>query len=328
MTRRSRPSRSPRPLSRPVLRFFGSKWRIAPFILRHCPPHRVYVEPYGGGGSILLRKPRAVQEVYNDIHSEVVNLFRVLRDPALAVRLQEVCVLTPYAREELMLAFDVAQDPVERARRLLVRSWFGLGQDTATGGRRHYSTLNTRVSQAGVHYAQLWAQWPLQIAAFTQRLAGVVIENREALEVIARHDGAQTLIYADPPYVREARGLGGYADEMNDAEHAGLAERLHAAQAMVLLSGYASPLYDRLYADWERVELATRAHNLGRRLVARIEVLWLNPACAAALRAAEVTEVAGVAGAGAEDDNVRTTASPALQPQGVQLADIQLADQT
>lgn len=269
--------------SRPVLRYFGSKWRIAPFILKHFPRHTTYVEPFGGGASVLLRKPRATVEVYNDINSEIVNLLRILRDPEAARRLRELCTLTPFASDELACSFAEHDDPVERARRMLVRSWFGLGQDTATAGRKNYSTLNTRLSEGAKNYAELWAGWPDQIPAFVGRLAGVIIENKDAIDVIDRFDSKSTLIYADPPYVAQSRGRGGYADEMTDAQHEALAESLRAASGFVVISGYASELYDALYRDWPCVQIEASAHNLGGAESRRTEVLWMNPACANAL---------------------------------------------
>ena len=85
---------------RPLLRYHGGKWLLAPWIISHFPAHRVYVEPFGGAASVLIRKERSYAEVYNDLDSEVVNLFRVLR--AQPDDLVHAIELTPFARDEFV----------------------------------------------------------------------------------------------------------------------------------------------------------------------------------------------------------------------------------
>jgi DNA adenine methylase len=70
---------------------------------------------------------------------------------------------------------------------------------------------------------------------------------------------------------------------MTDDDHRALALTLRELRGMVVLSGYGCALYDReLYPDWLRVEKPTHADGARDR----VEVLWLNPACGAALDAA------------------------------------------
>ena len=71
----------------PAVRYHGSKWRLYPWLSQFIPDHRIYVEPFGGGASVLLQKPRAQSEVYNDLDDDIVNFFRVLRDPEKAAEL-------------------------------------------------------------------------------------------------------------------------------------------------------------------------------------------------------------------------------------------------
>lgn len=278
---------------RPVLRYHGGKWRLAPWIITHFPPHRVYVESFGGGASVLIRKPRSYAEVYNDLDREISGLFQVIRDRGDELR--RAIELTPYSRADFELSFLPAADALEQARRTVVRSFMGFGgnltrpnrdQTPQRTGFRRYSSTSRRATPAGD-----WRNWPGQLPAIIERLQGVFIETRDAAQVIREHDGPDTLHYVDPPYVHSTRGFTcggdrgagshrGYRYEMTDDQHRELAVLLHQVDGAVVLSGYGCPLYDReLYADWLRVE---RPHVAdGAR--ARVEVLWLNPKCAASM---------------------------------------------
>lgn len=128
-------------VSRPALRWHGGKWRLAPWVLRHFPAHRTYVEPFGGAASVLLRKERAYAEVYNDLDGEVVGLFRVLQNDDAAARLMRLLEMTPFARAEFRLAYEPTDDPVERARRLIIRAFMGFGSNAhASAAKGHRST--------------------------------------------------------------------------------------------------------------------------------------------------------------------------------------------
>lgn len=264
-------------VTRPVLRYHGGKWRLAPWIISHFPVHRVYVEPFGGAASVLLRKQRSFSEVYNDLDGEVVNLFRVLRNPSQARELGRLVRLTPCAREEFDNAKLPHGDPIEQARRTLVQYWFAF----ATG--RKVKSNKTFRSHASVRrsVAHDWASFGDAIEQIAERWSGVLVENAPAVEVIERFDAPECLLYCDPPYVlstRAARQAGNiYSFEMTDEEHRELAAVLRKAKGMVVLSGYQCELYDELYGDWRRLDQNTIADGGA----ARVESLWLSPRVAA-----------------------------------------------
>lgn len=258
---------------RPVLRYFGGKWLLAPWIIEHFPPHRIYVEPFGGAASVLMRKPRTYSEVYNDMDGDIVEVFKVLRDPQTAQDLQRRLTLTPFARDEFFGAYEIASEPVERVRQMMIRAFMGFGSDghNSDKGRTGFRACSNR---SGTTPAHDWANFPDCIPAFTERLRGVVIENRDAADVMRQHDTPETLHFVDPPYVHATRTVQhGYRFEMTDEQHERLLEVLMSLKGMVILCGYANPLYERL--GW-----AHAAHADGAR--DRVECLWMNAACVAA----------------------------------------------
>lgn len=263
---------------RPVLRWHGGKWMLAPWIISHFPKHRVYVEPFGGAGSVLMRKDRAYAEIWNDLDGDVVNLFRVLRSDE-ADRLVNELRLTPFARAEFAEAYQATEDAVEQARRLVIRSFMGFGSN----GHNKATGFRANSNRSGTTPAHDWVNYPDSLKMVIDRLSGVTVENRDASAVMAQHDGPDTLHYVDPPYVMATRSDDGadYAHEMDDEDHAALLVFLRGLEGMVILSGYPSASYDEALVGWQRVEREALADGASKRT----EVLWINPACTHALDA-------------------------------------------
>lgn len=274
--------------TRPALRYHGGKWKLAPWIQAFFPPHRVYTESFGGGASVLLRKPRSYGEIYNDLDGEVVNVFRTLRDHG--AELHRALELTPFARDEFRLSYEPTDNPLEQARRTIARSFMGFGSAAATGENSGFRANSNR---SGTTPAHDWANLSDAVPLLIERLRGVVIENRDALDMVAHHDAPTTLHYCDPPYVHSTRSTKvrgvvsqgratgrAYRHEMDDAGHRRFAEVVRELDGMVIVSGYPCELYEELFASWERFERA--AHADGAR--DRVEVVWLNPACSEALQ--------------------------------------------
>lgn len=271
---------------RPAIRYHGGKFRLAPWVIAHFPPHRIYTEAFGGAAGVLLQKSRAYSEVYNDLDGDVVNLFQVVRHPLQRQQLIHDLVATPYARAEFEQAWEPSADAVERARRLVIRAMMGFGSAGATKGTTGFRIDTKREYETAQH---TWAMYPANLAAVGERITGVLIESRPAIQVIEGHDTPGTLHYVDPPYLHETRvritsktSARGYRHEMDTNDHVALLDCLRRVEGMVVLSGYPSALYDDALQGWERRTTTARASgNRGTKL--REEVVWLNPACSAAL---------------------------------------------
>lgn len=253
--------------TRPILIYHGGKWRIAPWVISHFPRHKIYIEPFGGGGSVLLRKPKSYTEIYNDLDSVVYNLFLQVRDNGeqLLSKLQS----TPFCREEFNKAYEVTADPLENARRLVVKSLQGYGSkayNVKTGFNSNAKKQHTPPPHNWVNYQQC-------LPAIIERLRDVIIENKNAVDLISFYDDPDVLFYIDPPYVMSTRNSGKcYLHEMTDEQHVTLAEYLHQVKGKVALSGYHSDLYDKLYSDWRLETKVTQDGNNNNKT----ECLWMN----------------------------------------------------
>lgn len=265
---------------RPIIRYHGGKWILAPWIIEHFPPHRTYVEPFGGGGSVLLRKPRSHAEVYNDLDGEIVNVFTMARE-----RGDELCrllELTPFARTEFEASYEPVENRLEQARRTILRGFQGFCSAAACGEKSGFRASSSR---SGTTPAHDWRNYPEAFGLIVDRLRGVVIENRDAMVVMASHDSPQTLHYVDPPYVHSTRSVKvrrndmrkSYKHEMSDDEHREMLVFLRGLRGMAVLSGYSTPLYDELLGDWTRVDRPSFSD--GAR--PRVETLWINLAAQA-----------------------------------------------
>lgn len=264
--------------ARPVLLYYGSKWRLAPWIISHFPAHDSYVEVCGGSGAVLLRKPPAALETFNDLDREVVNFFSVLR--SRADELIEQIRLTPYARAEFDLCDICEGDDLERARRFFASAWMGIRcMPFSSSGWRSQSLSN----EAYTLSIKQFENGKAELLRVADRFLAVQIENRPAEYVIDRYGMAPgALVYFDPPYVQSTRTSSNvYKFEVDQSFHVDCADLLRRSSAFVVVSGYASDLYRDIYEayGWRRVDREAQV-NAG---ATRIECLWLNPATVAAL---------------------------------------------
>ena len=264
--------------SRKLIAFgwYGGKFSHIDFLAPLFPADAThFCDVFGGSAAVLLNVGPYPVETYNDLDSDLVNFFETLRgqEPAL----MKAIGLTPFSREELARACEPAAGltRLERARRFYVRARqtrTGLAQ-TSSEGRWAHCVLTSRAGMAGA--VSRWLGSIEGLPEIAQRLQRVQIENAPALDVIARYDTPETLFYLDPPYVHEARGdASAYGFEMTNADHEELAGALRDVRGRVVLSGYRTDLYDRLFEGWRRVDAPERLCHSVRK--PRQEAAWLN----------------------------------------------------
>lgn len=256
--------------------YYGGKFSHLDFLLPLLPEDcEHYCEPFGGSAAVLVNRSPSPVETYNDLDSEVVNFFSVLRNQG--PRLIKAISLTPFSREELVKACRKEENvsALERARRFYVRARqtrTGLAQ-TSSEGRWAHCVLTSRAGMAGA--VSRWLGAVEGLPEIVQRLQRVQIENAPAEEIIERYDSRQTLFYCDPPYPHESRGDSkAYLHEMTNANHERLAKVLHKVKGRVALSGYRCKFLDSLYQDWERIDAPKGLCNSTKD--ERTESLWIN----------------------------------------------------
>lgn len=261
---------------RAVFRYPGAKWSIAEWIIQHFPDgyeKLCYLEPFAGSAAVFFNKNPSRVETINDLDSNIVNLFRVLRDRPEELR--RAIELTPYSREEYEQAVESFDhpDPLEKARRYFVRCMQGVG---AKSNARGTWRVEPRAYPGGA--AKKWCDGADLLMEAAKRLRGgaetlVQIEHADAIELIDRFNSPDVFMYLDPPYLRSTRRSGAlYTHEMTEADQRRLLEAITRSKAYIMLSGYDSSLYNEALAGWHKDSIMVTTTSTA----AAMEVIWMN----------------------------------------------------
>lgn len=250
------------------MKYPGSKWSISDWIISFFPEHHSYLEPFFGSGAVLFNKPRSNIETVNDLDGNVVNLFRWIKDDP--ERLAHEVYYTPYARQVYEESFNrIPKNSLYKAVNFYIR--LNMGHGFRTNGEK-VGWKNDVQGREKAYAAQDWTKIPDKIMQAAERLRGVQIECRPAVDVIQRFNFPNVLIYADPPYVLSTRHGKQYQCEMDDRAQNDLLDVLLAHKGHVLLSGYDSELYNDRLAGWHREETICYSQVCSKKR----EVLWMN----------------------------------------------------
>lgn len=168
-----------------ILKYPGGKWRIAEWIISYFPEHKVYCEPFFGSGAVFFNKNPAYIETINDLNGDIVNLFRVCRD--YPEELARLVTMTPFARDEFQACYGKAKNPIEQARRTIVRYQQSFGTSNST--KNSWRNVQT---YGGPRCATMWNGLPEVILSCCARLKNAQIEDIDAVELIRISTTMQT----------------------------------------------------------------------------------------------------------------------------------------
>ncbi len=248
-----------------LFKYPGGKWRIAEWVISHFPAHKVYCEPFFGGGGVFFRKAPSLIETINDINGDIVNLFRVCREHP--DELAAALAFTPWARDEYKDCYAIEGDDIERARRTVVRHCQSFGTTNS-----NLNTWKNSQTYNSPRNATQWKELPDIVYQVCGRLKDAQIENVDALTLIGRYNDPQTLLYLDPPYLQSIRKRNMYKCEMTDKQHIELLELIKQSKSKICLSAYDNELYNDYLKDWYTDEKRTTA-QMGKQ---RTEKLYMN----------------------------------------------------
>lgn len=286
----AKPKRKPK--LTPPLKWHGGKHYLAPKIIDLMPPHLHYVEPYFGGGAVLLEKdpfdPRhqwgekgyeqGISEVVNDLNEELTNFWRVLQGEKSFARFRRIIEVTPFSQVEFQEA-ETRQDPKKVLDVQAAVAFFIRCRQSRAGGFKDFATLSrNRTRRRMNEQTSAWLNCVDGLPAVNARLIRVAIRCDDATKVIRTEDGDKTLFYLDPPYLPETRASNGnYACEMTEDHHREMLDTITQCSGMVMLSGYPNRLYDTELHDWNRHDFKIDNKVAGgstKRIMT--EAVWCN----------------------------------------------------
>jgi len=275
--------------------WYGGKGFMIAKIVPLIPPHKTWVEVFGGSAAITFAKAPSPVEIYNDIDSGLVNFFRVLRDPQKSVELQRLLELTPYSREEFyhcVGTWNNEPNDVIRAYKWFVVARMAFAGDFRRGNWGYDRETSSRGMAACV---SKWRSAIERLPDMQQRIASLQVDHVDFRKCIRNYDSPQTCFYCDPPYTQDSRRVKKiYRHELSDDDHRDLIDILLNIEGMAILSGYENDIYAELLKHgWSRLEFKTVCYAHGRTRTSKIhgkgaalkhaprtECIWMNPRCA------------------------------------------------
>ncbi len=249
---------------RSILSYLGGKSLLRKEIISRFPSHVCYVEAFAGGAWVLFAKEPSKVEVLNDINSDLINFYQVVKccPQELIVELQWDLVSRELFNKYKKELQEEELTPVQRAKRFyyILKASFG-GQGTTFG----YSTTSKPKLNL--------MEFEKIVMEAHQRLKRVIIENLDYKEIIKRYDREHTLFYLDPPYRMPSSKA--YVQYFTDEDYIALKEVLSKIKGKFILSLNDDPFLRKLFRHFKIEEVCTQ-YSISKATVKKVRELIIR----------------------------------------------------
>jgi len=261
-----------------VIKYFGSKSSMLKQINSFMPPiesYDIYVEPFGGGASVLLSQDRPGKvEVYNDLYNNVYSLHKVMSDKELFWQFKEKCDIALYCEKLREQAKEQLKNPdLSILDRAFYYFYFNRTSHNGHGGFSTNACIRRGMSKSTSDFLSVIDRLP----QLHDRLSSVLILNKDAFEVMDKYNQENVFFYLDPPYSWETRTSSRYKVDFNPEQQKALVDKLLTVKSKILLSGYINDEYKRLEMDgFKRIDFEVKTITPDFKPKTKLESCWLN----------------------------------------------------
>ena len=252
--------------------YYGGKQQLSKKIIKLIPEHKIYCEPFIGGGAIFFGKEPSKVEIINDTNRELINFYKIVQQDF--VSLEKEIMITLHSRDQHRKAQVVYNNPdmfseIKRAWALwtLATESFGAMLDGSFG----YDRIGTTTKKITNKRESFTYEYAI-------RLQNVQIESTDAIRIIKSRDTEGSFFYCDPPYFNSDCG---HYDGYTEDDFRNLLETLSQIRGKFLLSSYPSDILkeyiDRYSWKSEKIEMSLcMGGSQGQRKRKKVEVLTYN----------------------------------------------------
>lgn len=220
------------------LSYYGGKQRLADTIVSMIPPHKIYIEPFFGGGAVFFTKKPSYLEVINDINDNIVTFFRVCQNETQFQELNAKIQDTLFSEALFLQAKTIwngywPANDVERAWATWVCCNYSFNSTPYGGWKWDMGTAGSHSGKVAAHKRNEFTQ------AVFERLQYAQISCRDAVNVLTERDDPEAFAYIDPPYIGcDQKHYRGY----NDSEFERLLTVLSFFKGKFILSTFSNDL--------------------------------------------------------------------------------------